>query len=1432
MTRVISAIAIDLGARYTGLYSTQYMEGEVPCSANAQAATLVLPEEGGKMTWSQQGRTATRHRLRSNKRRKFAKRLLKLCIQATLDSSAIDLTDDTWARTWEGLSGLLNRRGFNRVQVEVDLSELAGVEPDWFARTFPDYFVTSVDLASQWELLAQNPERLRELQADKTFGQSTTELKKLMVDMDAVEKSAHASIMTLLKSAVSSILDDLDYGHKHRLDYLQDIQAQISRDSRFHCLEAAITKDELWRLVGNVSNLQLRALRWYFNDKSMAKGDRWDEKALEKVLMRWIDYWRPQGDKIEIEKSRRHQREFKQALVSAGSALVFLKSFPPECSIPPYEDQDNRRPPKDQTLWLSPVSMNNQFGSEWRRWAKSLRQANPECNEGIADALAGYDRKSRLPKTVNDNRVMPAYSDSELEDTYFLQRILDRNRYLDPYALRALARNLRPKDTETAFKRLRDDLGSEYANSFLSFAEAYYSEWELARQGVWSRHSNSLLERSDLNPPHKSKLLNVLVGNIIQQKLDEDELATFLENLWTKRVVGKSTLRGAAKSIEECRKQHGNLFNEKLRRMRYQKELLHEEKPKWDKEQKEIWKVYEKALLASGVIAEYFRHEHTRAEKYANPYSIAQLYTILETDRKGFSRTTRAAHLENNWRMGEVTLASGKVIARCSRLPADSVRPFDGVLKRVLERSAAEIARFKSEQIRSLESRGLELEVPILVEENRFAFSESLLDLKKASPKRRKALSERLSQQSTRWQTKHERITAASRGICPYLGVAIGSNGERDHILPQSSSLSQSGTVYNSEANLIYCSRDGNQRKGNKRYGLADLHANYLRTLFGTDDSNEVRLQIERKVEALPNGFIFDALSPDDQNAVRHSLFLADDSSARARVVTHLAKQNASRVNGTQAWLARRVVELLSDDLSAWAESRGHSLRFSVYRIDAQSTSETRVLLGEYDSKFVKPSPQGVSSHAIDAMCVYAAAGSVQRVADKLAIGSIFQEDMHVLSEAFPGALEIRRIERKSRAEKSDISSQPIFKEGIYAEHFLPLWVDEKVVRVGWEKSTGLVVEGSKPRLLVEVLAPCIKGGDAAVAAALTAEHSVRLEIDRQLAFEYLRRSAKEPLTDVELCLTAMLEGLYYSTSKKEVQKRLYDAARKSFRSADEILDERDFRVNVQLAIGRGKKASVSLKGNLLLPARNDWHALLAVPEIGELLGQKTPEPANMRRIYEKHFNAGSRVKHSPVRRVFSLPIVDAPSGGFRIRRKGQAGDIWQLHAIEGSPAVGFAVDSNRKIQWDTTVLHPSLLDSGNIVGKRARYQHDAGEILAFGKWLPIEVPLPAEIIRLEMAPGTKDRRYIRLTQSFASLRKWLLSASKEAIAGPLDLPAEIKVTPAVFAKEHGITLLGKPRSNLFVETVGSFVTYWYIVESSNAAMKTAYQEAYNKISG
>ena len=153
MDRIVSPVAIDLGAKYTGILFSQYDEGEAISARHNQAMTLVMPEEGGKMTWSQTSRTATRHRLRCNKRRKLAKRLLRLAVSALLDTKNILLTGDEWERAWEALCGLLNRRGYNRLETEFDEDALHVCEPDWFADNWPKIFIQEAPLLDQWAAL-------------------------------------------------------------------------------------------------------------------------------------------------------------------------------------------------------------------------------------------------------------------------------------------------------------------------------------------------------------------------------------------------------------------------------------------------------------------------------------------------------------------------------------------------------------------------------------------------------------------------------------------------------------------------------------------------------------------------------------------------------------------------------------------------------------------------------------------------------------------------------------------------------------------------------------------------------------------------------------------------------------------------------------------------------------------------------------------------------------------------------------------------------------------------------------------------------------------------------------------------------------------------------------------------------------------------------
>src|SRR5699024_4359255 len=140
-------------------------------------------------------------------------------------------------------------------------------------------------------------------------------------------------------------------------------------------------------------------------------------------------------------------------------------------------------------------------------------------------------------------------------------------------------------------------------------------------------------------------------------------------------------------------------------------------------QEKKVWNQFQRAMQVADFIAQQLNHSQDVAKRYRNVFSLAQLYTIIETDRHGFSKVSLAAHNETAWRMEMLPTVDGGEAARCTRLPADSTRPFDGVLRRTLERQAYEIARVKAEQLKQLAKPSDTVLVPIVAEENRFEFS-------------------------------------------------------------------------------------------------------------------------------------------------------------------------------------------------------------------------------------------------------------------------------------------------------------------------------------------------------------------------------------------------------------------------------------------------------------------------------------------------------------------------------------------------------------------------------------------------------------------------------------------------------------------------------------------------------------------------------------
>jgi CRISPR system subtype II-B RNA-guided endonuclease Cas9/Csx12 len=1427
MKKVISPIAIDLGAKYTGLFLSHYAEGEKLSVSHNEAHTIVIPKEGPKMSWSQVARTATHHRIGGSKRKELAKRLLKLCVENLIKTNDVTLTEIELKKLWECLYGLLNRRGYNRLTAEFDEASLDLCEPYWFSENLPSLFQVGIPLSEQWRLIIQSPTVLRELLDNQNFSVKKNELKKTIkqTGIDKFEIESIVEAISAMKIAASNLIQELDFGHKHRKDYLTAIKKDIQKDTRLTKIVDVCGIEGLWSLIGNISNLQLRCLRWYFNDSEMKQHDLWIPQGLLSSLTRWFEFWRPY-----TEDERTNKNQAIHLLGNETDALKFLTSFDPIKSIPPYEDQDNRSPPKDQTLWLDPEALTRHYGKKWLVWAQKLERCNPELTEGIDEIINQTDRKSRLPKEIKGIVTASPVLNGEIKSTYFLQRLFDRVFKNDQYKLRYVAK-LKSLDSAD---RLVLDLGSQHVDQFLDLLSRYYDEVLLAKQGLWRPNDQCVLERANINPPHKSKILNQLFGALIGERLSAEDLNDFIQKQWTQKVVGRSTLKGACGAIEKTRKSHGNLFNEKLKRLIFRVESQGLAPKEMSKDEKDIWSAWEKTLSAASAISNYFGHAENVKAKYSNPFSLSQMFNLLETDRRGFSKTTLAAHMENSWRMVQEKTDDG-FSARCSRLAADSVRPFDGILRRILERKAFEIAKLKVRQIKALNIDVDELVIPILIEENQFSFSLGLADVKGKDADAKGKIKKLLQTQVTEWQSKDSRIMSSSQNICPYSGNIIDSNGEIDHILPRSLSLKKSGTVFNSEPNLIWCSQKGNLQKGIQRYTLADLNSKYLETQFGTSSAKEVEEIICGVIEKIPSQFVFDCLQVYQQRAIRHALFLDVSNPYFQRIVSFLGSQMTTRVNGTQRWFTRQIIEKIEFELADWSRENNVTIKYKAIRIDSYAVHLVRNQLGAAHSKFRKQTPQGVASHAIDAASVFAVAAASPDLMAVLGQGNGISEDVDSLASVIPDNVKMTWIERKPMYRKTEVASRKLFKDGIHAEHFLPLWVSSSAVSVGFdpvkwptgaEDCSPIPVIGKDPTQLVRTLAPFLENVD--IDKAISSTRPILLKINNYKAIEHLEKVATQICADKELEQADALDALHYTTLKKDVWARIYDLSKNTFKSQSEVLKRKDFLVKVGLnGPGKGKEPTYKIKGDLVLPCENTWKQFIESELVGYLIGTKPSTPVDQRKICEKFFNPGSKSKHSRSRRVFSLPVLSRPAGGYRIKRKLPTGNFnWQLQVPEDTPSEGFSFENNT-INWKRTVAMPAFKARAGLFSVGERYSTPCNRVIGFDQWIEIKNPdgLPSSVV-IEIAPGTKGRRYISVRQPLYLFIDWVGDSDQSRDHFFSSLTSELKVDGAKFAAVHGIKLLGKPRSNLFIKEVSSqFISYWYIVDSSNADMNKAYGE-------
>ena len=329
--------------------------------------------------------------------------------------------------------------------------------------------------------------------------------------------------------------------------------------------------------------------------------------------------------------------------------------------------------------------------------------------------------------------------------------------------------------------------------------------------------------------------------------------------------------------------------------------------------------------------------------------------------------------------------------------------------------------------------------------------------------------------------------------------------------------------MFNAEPNLIYASSRGNQLKKNQRYSLSDLKANYRNEIFKTSNIAAITAEIEDVVTKLQQTHrlkFFDLLNEHEQDCVRHALFLDDGSEARDAVLELLATQRRTRVNGTQIWMIKNLANKIREELQNWCKTTNNRLHFQAAATNVSDAKNLRLKLAQNQPDFEKPDIQPIASHSIDALCSFAV-GSADAERDQN--GFDYLDGKTVLG-LYPQSCEVIHLQAKPQEEKSHFDSVAIFKEGIYAEQFLPIftlnekiWIGYETLNAKGERCGAIEVSGKQPKELLEMLAPFFNKpvGD------LSAHATYR--ILKKPAYEFLAKAALQPLSAEEKRLAGFL---------------------------------------------------------------------------------------------------------------------------------------------------------------------------------------------------------------------------------------------------------------------------------------------------------------------
>ncbi len=1122
--KMISPIAIDLGAKRTGVYFAHYPEGS-PLNIFKQKGTKegkVYQLEKDSYTYLMAERTAKRHQKRGYDRRQMAKRLFKLiwCKHFKLP----------WDKDTQQVIGFLfNRRGFSFLTEEYDPERLSETpkevlklicnklglgqqndcnlsdyliswtnegedkvreiydkiceEPErirkrlvlisrtdnlykyckdrkdgkeinpakwkklsslsyWILEEWKnmgiqglpndisknpvdiiDYLNTSSkeiseNIFNSINSIDQNPEQLekekKELKAsDWYFNSKEFDFEKekfVKLNEDENEDPIIKTYLHHFVFALHKTLSELESGGRHRIKYFNEVEEVLENNEHKHgyfkrfCDNLnsdrfnELSPESLKNLIGHISNLELKPLRKYFNDKKHRTEDHWNEDYLKHTFERWIlKEWRVgEKDKNKVKGKFSHENLKNSWKDNKRSVVDFWLKTDPSFTIPPYQDSNNRRPPRCQSLLLNVNFLDREY-SEWNEWLDALKQV-PSVKNYIGD----YEEKLKCLKSGKNKSYFNNKYTGQLKtdsgrrsikdlDARVLQFVFDRVKAKDPLQLNEIyshAKKIKQgnhkNDNSDGIKETRKKLDdvinkSELPDkfqtkpnykknelfskgSFLHLVCRYYKQRQRAREGRIFIHpeyrfvkgrgyentgrfddSKHLLTYCNHKPRQKRYQMLMDLAALLQ--VSPDKLEKFLEKGEVKTVDKDDKLLKWLNNIEGLKVNCDRAAKEqKERRGSLKQDIQSVFGSSNPSDKKGLYSFCIRARdLCLKITEPLYNDSEQQKWKEAleiNPasavYILSQINNISFKERSGYASTCTVCSMDNAQRMQMVAQT-----AKAQRLPAIPTRIIDGAVMRMARIVGGEIAKDKWTKIEEDLKQGNKVCVPLITESNQFNFEPSREELVRMQRITRRKGKVREGNIEEIYQSKEERIKEAGNRICPYTGKKIhGNKGEIDHIIPRTSEW---GTL-NDEANLIWASNVGNHHKNNEALKLDDLSTEYKETVFPGYSNQQIKDWIKNQIDdGSSKDFKFGSyrsfinLNPDQQKAFRHALFLKKEDQLREKVIDAINHLNQTLVNGTQRYFA----EVLANKLYKLAKKKNYEnlLSFDYFGVNATPSS-------------------------------------------------------------------------------------------------------------------------------------------------------------------------------------------------------------------------------------------------------------------------------------------------------------------------------------------------------------------------------------------------------------------------------------------------------------------------------------------------------------